>query len=145
MCARGDTRLRQLSTREFGDHCAEAQNQHAVTDVRQLFVIAGRDQDPRTRRRSVANRLQHIEFRACVNALGRLVQHEDGGLVVHPLRQHNLLLIAAGELPDPGRRIRRTHAESGMASPARVTSTPRRRRARDEERVSGRIARFSLA
>ena len=83
-----------------------------VSDREQLGKF-GRDEQHRvTLRGEVTHDVEDFGFRSDVHAGGGLVHHEDARGGVDPLRDNDLLLVAAGELADWGVGVRDLHRET---------------------------------
>src|SRR5918995_5657313 len=92
--------LGDLILREQPDHGAVPQRDHAIATLRDLFHLRGDEDDAQSLRREIVHELLYLRFRSNVDTAGRLVQYEHFGVHAHPAGQKNLLLVAAGELPD---------------------------------------------
>ena len=71
-----------------------------VTDAEQFRHFRRDHHDAFTGRRQFVDDTIDLVFRTDVDAAGRLVENQDLGVRHQPFRQHDLLLVAAGELAD---------------------------------------------
>src|SRR3954468_989852 len=90
-------RLAQVRLVHFRYEFAVAHHEDAIADQRKLFRIRRRDQDAGPGGRGPGDQLKDAGLGADVDALGRLVHEQHLRLVAQPLREYDLLLIAAAE------------------------------------------------
>ena len=82
---------------QFGGNPAAPQHHHAVADLSQLFGVGTRAKHARAGGSGVTDRLINRLPRANIDALGRFVQQDQLRAELQPLRQNDLLLVAAAE------------------------------------------------
>jgi hypothetical protein len=92
---------------ELGDEASFAHDEHPVAHPQDLQQLRGDEQDRETLRRELRDRPVHVRLRSDVDPVRRLVEDQDLRLGGEPLREDDLLLVAAGEAADDLRRRRR--------------------------------------
>ncbi len=95
-----DALLRRRASFHFSGDPALAQDEDAVTHADQLGQLGGDENDREALAREIGDQRVDLGLGLHVDALRRLVQDQHPGRCRQPLRQHDLLLIAAGEGPD---------------------------------------------
>jgi hypothetical protein len=78
-----------------------------------LGQLGGDEQDRLPLLGEFEHDLVDLQFRADVDAAGRLVEDENLRVAQHPFGEHDLLLVAAAQRLDPGRERRRLDAHAG--------------------------------
>ena len=81
-----------------------AHDEHAVAHAEDLGQLGGDEQDRQALRGEVRDRPVDVGLRADVDAVRRLVEDQDPRLGGKPLREHDLLLVAAREAAHDLRR-----------------------------------------
>src|SRR6186997_1926177 len=89
-----DVGVGQLFAPELPGDRPAAQHQGAMTERRDLVRLRARHDDALALRRELAHDVVHVALRFDVEAARRLVQQQHRGRHRHPLRQHDLLLVA---------------------------------------------------
>src|SRR6266511_2092664 len=82
------------------DDAAGTHNGDAVADAEQLRVVGTDQHDADSARRPFVDYVVHLALRADVDSLRRLVENQDARFGEEPTREHDLLLVAAGEEGD---------------------------------------------
>ena len=100
--------------RKFGDDSTLAHRENSVGNGENLFEIGRCNQDCFAARRKISNDVMDFVFCADVDALRRFVEKKHIGVRREPLRQNNLLLIAARQRPAS------TLASAGLIFKARI-------------------------
>ena len=93
----GDPRLRDLVADELAHNAASPENQDAVAQLGELLIVAAGADHGATADRHAADELEDLLARAHVDALRRLVEEQEVGIGLQPLRHQDLLLVAAGQ------------------------------------------------
>src|SRR5436190_10480630 len=107
-----DALLRKVRADELAPDAAASEHDHAVADRRELLVIrAGADDVHAASLRRTADQLVDLLARPHVDALRRLVEEEQPGLGLEPLREQRLLLVPTREGAVRQRRVVRPHVE----------------------------------
>src|ERR687890_912580 len=92
--------LGDLLPRKQPDHGALPQRDHAIAALGDLIQLRRDEDDAQSLRREIVHDRLYLRFRSHVDTAGRLVQYEHLGVHAQPAGQQDLLLVAAGELPD---------------------------------------------
>ena len=95
-----------------------AHHEHAVAHREHLREVGGDEDDRHAGGGELVDDVVDLGLRGDVDAAGRLVEDEDLRLRVEPLREHRLLLVAAGQALD-GRVERRRADRELLAEPFR--------------------------
>src|SRR3984957_6282502 len=90
--------LRRLGARDFAGDAALAHRHDAIRHRENFRKLRRNDDDRDALLRHVDEEIVDLDFRANVDASRRFVDDENPGPQRQPARQHDLLLIAAGEL-----------------------------------------------
>ena len=93
-----DVFLRRLGCRKLADEGAVVHHADPVADAEQFRHFRRDHHDALAGRRQLVDDTINLVFCADVDAAGRLVEDQDLGIGQQPFRQHDLLLVAAGEL-----------------------------------------------
>src|SRR5262249_29680508 len=80
---------------KFSNDSTLAHREHAVRDGEHFLEVGRRNQYRFAARRKIPNNVVDLVFSADVDPLSRLVEKKHIGVRREPLRQNNLLLIAA--------------------------------------------------
>ncbi len=94
-----------------GGQPATMHHQHAVAHAEDFGQLARDHQDGHAFAGEPGHQCVDLGLGANIDAARRLVHDEDARRGFEPLTQHDLLLVAAGELPHHLRRAARPHAE----------------------------------
>ena len=111
-----DLFLRRLGAGELADEGAVVHDADAVADAEQLGHLRGDHHDALAGLRQLVDDTVDLVFGADVDAAGRLVEDQDLGVGHQPFRQHDLLLVAAGEVGRSPDRRRSSGCASGCGS-----------------------------
>ena len=90
---------------QLAGHPAVGECVDAVADAEQLGQLRGDDDDRLARRGELVDDRVDLVLGADVDAAGRLVEDQHLRLGHHPLGEHDLLLVAAGEVPGLGHDV----------------------------------------
>ena len=110
-----------------GDEAAAVHDEDAVAHAEDLRQLAGDHQDRHALLGEAAHQRVDLGLGADVDAAGRLVHDQDARRGLEPLAEHDLLLVAAGELADHLLRAAGADAElldrgGGALAPRRAKS-----------------------
>ena len=101
----------QLFARQLDEDAAAAEGEHPVADLDQLVEIGRDDDGCGAGRRVLRHHVVDLRLGTDIDADGRVFQDEDAIALAGPPRQHDLLLVAAGERRHVAVGIGRPHVE----------------------------------
>jgi hypothetical protein len=120
-------------------HDAPLPDHHdAVAQADQLGELRGHHQCAAAGGRELADLPVDLRARLHVDAAGRLVEQQHLAAVQQPARQHDLLLVAAGQRASVGGGVRGSGVEHLQLVRRRGTLRPRPEQARRREAPQGR-------
>ena len=110
-----DLFLRRIRGGKFADKGAVIHHTDPVADAEQFGHFRRDHDDALAGCRQLVDDTINLVFRTDVDAAGRLVEDQNLGVGHQPFRQHDLLLVAAGQVAAPPDRRR----SSGCAAASR--------------------------
>ncbi len=119
-----DVLLGHLRAGKLADDAPAREDQHAIANSRKFQRVGGVDDAGRALRHLAADGPVDVEPRPGIDALRRLVDQHDFGVVEEAARQHGLLLVAAGKSADRLIEARRHDAELPTSCAACAFSAP---------------------
>ena len=90
--------LSRGSAVELGNDATFAHDQDAIAHAQHLGQLGRDHDDGRASRQQLVHQAIDLDFGADVDASRRLIEEEDVRLRQQPLREHHLLLVAAGKI-----------------------------------------------